>query len=101
MKPILLGLTVGILFAYHVGGVVARNLQPRWSPCRLYAARLGLINWQAAEVFAVAWCGQAVADPDWDICPRRLELSRFLRLRSPRERKSLEGLFSRRACQRD
>src|SRR5450755_1156864 len=34
MKRVLLGLTVGILFAYHVGG----GPRPRWSLCRLSAA---------------------------------------------------------------
>jgi hypothetical protein len=36
MKPILLGLTVGILFAYHVGGVVARDLDGRYADSPLH-----------------------------------------------------------------
>ncbi len=36
MKRILLGLTVGILFAYHVGGVVARDLDGRYADSPLH-----------------------------------------------------------------
>jgi hypothetical protein len=36
MKRILLGLTVGILFAYHVGGVVARDLDGHYADSPLH-----------------------------------------------------------------
>jgi hypothetical protein len=36
MKRILLGLTVSILFAYHVGGVVARDLGGRYADSPLH-----------------------------------------------------------------
>ena len=64
MKRILLGLTVSILFAYHVGGVVARDLGGRYADSPLHdwfnhlASDRGLCCSMAD--------GEAVADPDWE-----------------------------------
>jgi hypothetical protein len=52
MKRVLLGLTFCILFAYHVGDVVARDLDGRYAALR---CTTGLIIWQVAEVSAVPW----------------------------------------------
>ena len=62
MKPILLGLTVGILFAYHVGGVAARDLDGRYADSPLH-------DWFNHLASGRGLCcsvadGETVADPD-------------------------------------
>jgi hypothetical protein len=64
MKPILLGLTVGILFAYHVGGVVARDLDGRYADSPLH-------DWFNHLASGRGLCcsmadGETIVDPDWE-----------------------------------
>ena len=64
MKRILLGLTFCILFAYHVGDVVARDLDGRYADSPLH-------DWFNHLASGRGLCcsmadGEAVADPDWE-----------------------------------
>ena len=64
MKRVLLGLTVRILFAYHVGGVVARDLDGRYAASPLH-------DWFNHLASGRGLCcsmadGEAVTDPDWE-----------------------------------
>jgi len=64
MKRILLGLTFCILFAYHVGDVMARDLDGRYADSPLH-------DWFNHLASGRGLCcsmadGDAVADPDWE-----------------------------------
>jgi hypothetical protein len=64
MKRVLLGLTFCILFAYHVGDVVARDLDGRYADSPLH-------DWFNHLASGRGLCcsmadGEAVADPDWE-----------------------------------
>jgi hypothetical protein len=80
MKRILLGLTFCILFAYHVGDVVARDLDGRYADSPLH-------DWFNHLASGRGLCcsmadGEAVADPDWESkevtlpCPPRQQMGR-------------------------
>jgi hypothetical protein len=78
MKRILLGLTFCILFAYHVGGVVARDLDGRYADSPLH-------DWFNHLASSRGLCcsmadGEAVADPGLKgrtlPCPPRQQMGR-------------------------